>query len=86
MSGLPRLSSLGRMTCPHCGRPETAVMTGWRMWPHNFGPTIAYTEMDRCSYPGDPPRIIAGTYRQECPGGTTDDVLRAALRLSQVSR
>lgn len=85
LPALPRLTSLGRVTCPHCGRPETGVMTGWRMWGHRYGPPIPYShEQTYLDMAGKRhTQVMTGTEREECPGGTTDDVLRAALRLPE---
>lgn len=44
---LPRLSCLGRITCPLCGRPDTAVQTRWRMYAHNR-PFTNYEDRVEC--------------------------------------
>jgi len=83
---LPRLACLGRITCPHCGR-DSGVMTGWRMWPHRYGPPIPYRYEDTYrSIDGATQTVVrTGTAREECPGGTTDAIVRAALRLTEVT-
>lgn len=82
-----RLPCLGRMDCPHCGRPDTGVMTGWRMWPHRYGPYVEYTpdpdSLPTCIGVGPPEPVRSVRYREECPGASTDVVLRAALRISE---